>query len=85
MNLKAIEVVRKSLGAEKINSILGTNLAGITSDEITSANSQQNNDPTREWGEIIPFDDYEVLLFPIEVFPTWLRDYIEGVADTNTY
>ncbi|QWG38115.1 DUF3987 domain-containing protein [Bacillus mycoides] len=81
MNLKAIEVVRKSLGAEKINSILGINLAEITSDEITSANSQQNNDPTRVWGEIIPFDEYEVPLFPIEVFPTWLRDYIEGVAE----
>lgn len=54
MNLKAIEVVRKSLGAEKINSILGTNLSEETMDEITPTESQQNNAPTREWGEIIP-------------------------------
>ncbi|MES5921928.1 hypothetical protein QCI44_28880 [Bacillus cereus group sp. RP37] len=35
----------------------------------------------QEWGEIITFDEYEVPLFPVEVFPKWLREYIEGVAE----
>lgn len=73
MNLKAIEVARKSLGAKRINSILGTNLPKVTTNEIMPAKLQQNNGPAREWREIIPFDVYEVPLFPVEVFPKWLR------------
>jgi len=81
MNLKAIEVARKSLGVEKINSILGTNISEKEPGEIAPAEPQQGNHATREWGEIIPFDEYEVPLFPIEMFPKWLRDYIEDVAE----
>ncbi len=34
-----------------------------------------------EWHEPILFDDYTLPPLPVDVFPGWLRNYVEGVAE----
>jgi replicative DNA helicase len=36
-----------------------------------------------EWQEPIQFDDYMLPPFPVDVFPKWLRNYVEGVAEST--
>ncbi|MDQ0880960.1 YfjI family protein [Peribacillus sp. V2I11] len=36
-----------------------------------------------EWQEPIQFDDYMLPPFPVDVFPKWLRHYVEGVAEST--
>ncbi len=36
-----------------------------------------------EWQEPIQFDDYMLPPFPVDVFPKWLRIYVEGVAEST--
>ncbi|MGC2894652.1 DUF3987 domain-containing protein [Bacillus cabrialesii subsp. cabrialesii] len=34
-----------------------------------------------EWGQPILFDNDNLPLFPTEIFPDWLKDYVEAVAE----
>ncbi|GGB71698.1 YfjI family protein [Fictibacillus barbaricus] len=36
-----------------------------------------------EWKTPIPFEEYELPPFPVDVFPPWLREYVEGVAEST--
>ncbi|MFP3886785.1 YfjI family protein [Priestia filamentosa] len=36
-----------------------------------------------EWSVPIPFDEYTLPVFPVDVFPAWLREYVEGVAEST--
>lgn len=36
-----------------------------------------------EWSPPVPFDEYTLPAFPIEVFPEWLREYVKGVAEST--
>ncbi|MGE6379217.1 YfjI family protein [Peribacillus muralis] len=36
-----------------------------------------------DWHEPILFDDYKLPPFPVHVFPGWLRNYVEGVAEST--
>ncbi len=36
-----------------------------------------------QWEKPIPFDEYTLPVFPAEVFPDWLRKYVEGVAEST--
>lgn len=36
-----------------------------------------------EWHEPILFDDYTLPPLPVDVFPGWLRNYVEGVAEST--
>jgi hypothetical protein len=36
-----------------------------------------------EWYEPVFFDNYTLPSFPAHVFPEWLRDYVEGVAEST--
>ena len=39
----------------------------------------------QQWPEPISLDQPELPLFPVDVFPTWLREYVEGLAaETET-
>jgi replicative DNA helicase len=35
---------------------------------------------TTAWGQIIPFHSLELPSFPVEVLPTWLRDYVIAIS-----
>lgn len=36
-----------------------------------------------EWHEPVPFDEYTLPPFPVGIFPDWLREYVEGVAEST--
>jgi replicative DNA helicase len=36
-----------------------------------------------EWRTPIPFEEFELPPFPVEIFPPWLREYVEGVAEST--
>ena len=36
-----------------------------------------------EWSAPVPFDEYTLPPFPIEVFPEWLGEYVKGVAEST--
>lgn len=36
-----------------------------------------------EWLEPISFDEYKLPIFPVDVFPIWLRSFVEGVAEST--
>ncbi|ANP83883.1 hypothetical protein BAQ53_24465 [Bacillus sp. B25(2016b)] len=81
MNEKSVEALRTALGDEGIAAATGFTFSKGTGDALVAAEAQQGNNSAGEWGEINPFDEYEVPSFPVEVFPKWLRDYIEDVAE----
>lgn len=45
--------------------------------------AKQINGQKIEWHKPIPFDEYTLPPFPVHVFPGWLRDYVEGVAEST--
>jgi hypothetical protein len=45
--------------------------------------AERNKEQPIEWHEPILFDDYTLPLFPVHVFPGWLRNYVEGVAEST--
>jgi hypothetical protein len=38
---------------------------------------------TDDWHEPIDFDSYELPKFPTEIFPDWLKQYVESIADVS--
>jgi replicative DNA helicase len=54
-----------------------------------SANSANGSAPhvgapvSEPWGRIVAFDDVELPTFPTEVFPGWLRAFVEAVAEST--
>ena len=36
-----------------------------------------------EWSAPVPFDEYTLPPFPIEIFPEWLAEYVKGVAEST--
>ncbi len=36
-----------------------------------------------EWSVPIPFDEQALPVFPVDVFPVWLREYVGGVAEST--
>jgi len=38
---------------------------------------------SESWEEIIPFDEYNLPSFPMEVFPSWLQEYIFAVQENT--
>lgn len=42
-----------------------------------------NEEQQIDWDEPIVFDDYNLPLFPVHIFPRWLRNYVEGVAEST--
>ncbi|MCF6409008.1 YfjI family protein [Pseudalkalibacillus salsuginis] len=36
-----------------------------------------------QWVKPVPIDEYELPVFPVHVFPVWLRDYVKGVAEST--
>lgn len=53
--------------------------------EAVKANkrSERKKEQHIEWHEPILFDEYTLPPFPVHVFPRWLRDYVEGVAEST--
>ncbi|GAB6259315.1 YfjI family protein [Peribacillus sp. N1] len=49
--------------------------------EVKKAKRKKENQI--EWQEPIQFDDYMLPPFPVDVFPRWLRNYVEGVAEST--
>ncbi|MCR8867473.1 YfjI family protein [Peribacillus frigoritolerans] len=49
--------------------------------EVKKAERKKENQI--EWQEPIQFDDYMLPPFPVDVFPRWLRNYVEGVAEST--
>lgn len=41
---------------------------------------QKNKTHEHEWSQPIPFESVSLPQFPVEIFPTWLREYIESVS-----
>ncbi|EOA3905988.1 YfjI family protein [Bacillus cytotoxicus] len=81
MNGKAVETLRSILGDEAVSSAAGFSFSEETGDTLMVAEPQQGNTSSGDWGEVTPFDEYEVPSFPVEVFPKWLKDYVEDVAE----
>ncbi|WHY98832.1 YfjI family protein [Peribacillus simplex] len=48
-----------------------------------SKRSERKKEQHIEWHEPILFDEYTLPPFPVHVFPRWLRDYVEGVAEST--
>ena len=48
-------------------------------------NAQMNNTgrPQEEWEMPVSFDEYNLPTFPTNIFPDWLADYVEGVAEST--
>lgn len=44
---------------------------------------QDKKAPTQEWDDPIGFDEVKLPKFDTSVFPKWLRDYVEGVAEST--
>jgi len=80
MNEKSVEAFRAAFGDEGVSTVTGFTFSKGTGDEPMAIEPQQK-DSAGEWEEVNPFDEYEVPSFPVEVFPKWLRDYIEDVAE----
>ncbi|KHE71935.1 hypothetical protein LD39_07210, partial [Halobacillus sp. BBL2006] len=36
-----------------------------------------------EWNAPVPFDEYTLPVFPVDVFPLWLQEYVKGVAEST--
>jgi replicative DNA helicase len=36
-----------------------------------------------EWGQPVPFDEYILPRFPVDIFPEWIRNYIQSVAEST--
>ncbi|MNW42685.1 hypothetical protein D3C74_198630 [compost metagenome] len=51
---------------------------GKRNDETSVPNT--DNGYTEEYPEIAPFEAYSVPTFPLDIFPKWLRDYVDAVA-----
>ncbi|MDQ0221363.1 DUF3987 domain-containing protein [Peribacillus cavernae] len=45
--------------------------------------AHHNKEQEIEWHKPIFFDDYTLPPFPVHVFPRWLRNYVEGVAEST--
>jgi len=43
----------------------------------------QEKDLPQAWEDPIGFDDYKLPKFDTSIFPTWLRDYVEGVSEST--
>ncbi|WP_226655840.1 YfjI family protein [Pseudalkalibacillus hwajinpoensis] len=51
--------------------------------EYERERAERKKEQQVEWHTPIPFDDYVLPPFPIEVFPRWLINYVEGVAEST--
>ncbi|MEH7489243.1 phage NrS-1 polymerase family protein [Priestia megaterium] len=56
---------------------------------LTEKVKQDNNgvqiikNEKEEWERPVSFDEYELPVFPSNIFPKWLSDYVEGVAEST--
>lgn len=50
------------------------------SQEMTETTNVAYDEHTDEYPEIAPFEAYSVPTFPLDIFPKWLRDYVDAVA-----
>lgn len=56
---------------------------------LTEKGKQDNNilgtikNEQEEWERPISFDQYELPVFPSRIFPRWLSEYVEGVAEST--
>lgn len=48
-----------------------------------SANSANSPKPVEPWGAAIPFDHAELPVFPTDIFPDWLRAFVEAEAEAT--
>ncbi|WP_371018938.1 YfjI family protein [Pseudalkalibacillus sp. JSM 102089] len=64
---------------------MGLNTALITEYEAVkeAKKEERKSSGYREWGAPVPFDEYTLPDFPIEVIPEWLREYVKGVAEST--
>ncbi len=49
-------------------------------------NPQENNDVSNKnkyWQEVIPFSENPVEAFPSDALPTWMREYVEAIAEAT--
>lgn len=53
------------------------NLARLVSEESRPATQEG----AAAWGGILPFHSYDLPLFPLDVFPLWLREFCEAVTE----
>lgn len=45
-----------------------------------SHNPQIGPRPAEKWGAIVPFDSTNLPTFPTDIFPAWLRDFVDATA-----
>lgn len=45
--------------------------------------SEQKKEALPQWQDPISFDEYVLPKFNIEIFPNWLKEYIEGIAEST--
>jgi hypothetical protein len=58
---------------------------GYSANSANSANGQtpQQAAAVEPWGRIVPFDDIELPAFPTDIFPPWLRAFVEAEAEAT--
>lgn len=83
MKQTAAKWLLSNFTTEQINQTIGTEIP--ISNESPPQNPPVGNTPSKsmEWQPPVSFDDRELPVIDTRVFPDWLRDYIEGVAEES--
>src|SRR5690625_2417508 len=50
---------------------------------VQNSQNTKGIEVTEDWEEPIEFDDNNLPIFDTSIFPLWIRDFVEGVAEST--
>ncbi|MED1856750.1 DUF3987 domain-containing protein [Brevibacillus reuszeri] len=73
-------VIQKAL-AQQTERYSGTKNSPSKSD--SEGQADKVSETSEEWPDIVEFEEYELPEFPTDIFPDWVRDYVEAIAESS--
>ncbi|HZG72275.1 MAG TPA: YfjI family protein [Chondromyces sp.] len=83
MTKNLADILLSSFSAEEIKETIGVEIDTHTLAEETNSGQIENKKEDYKWEMPIPFDEKTLPTFPVNIFPDWLRSYVEGVAEST--
>lgn len=80
MNQNNAELLLQHISQEQLRETLGDH---IVTPSVPQMEMKENKQSEAEWIPPIPFDEERLSPFPASIFPSWLRAYVEGVAEST--
>lgn len=77
---KKLEEGQKTTGWTKLSDYIGKEVVSKVLEWIGEVDPTPVN-TTIQWEPPVPFEQYEVVDFPTDIFPKWLEDYVEHLAE----